>query len=84
MITVRRSKVELMQAFQAHMLNRPPRDSKDLELLMRYLNESLELRKDLIVNENFTEEEYTNTLNAAKFLDNEEYEKLIGYKIIED
>ena len=83
MITVRRSKVELMQAYHKHMQLIPSEDC-DIELLINYLNDLSSYAEKLKFTEEFTEEEFMNTFNFVKLLNKELYEKLIGYKIIED
>lgn len=58
--------------------------TRNLDILMEHLKESLKLRKNILITDDFTVEEYNHTLNYMNLLLNEEYEKMTKYKIIKN
>ena len=89
MIQIRRSK-----ATQMGLLNKLKELREDiffnpsysLNNLAEYLQEILEVRKQLRISDEFSLEEYNNTLNFVSLLKEEKYEDIakLNFKIIED
>ena len=89
MIQIRRSK-----ATQMGLLNQLKELREDiffnpsysLNNLAEYLQEILEVRKQLRISDEFSLEEYNNTLNFVSLLKEEKYEDIakLNFKIIED
>jgi hypothetical protein len=54
--------------------------------LSKYLYDILEVRRSLIINEDFTLKEYNDTKKFIELLNEEKYEEIakLNYKIIED
>ena len=59
-------------------------DDTDLDKLINHISYLFKLRKPIVINDNFSKEEYHNTLYYASNLISEDYEKLskFNYKII--
>jgi hypothetical protein len=91
---IRRSKVNAVQELFEHVVNNRPyvmdsdevEDLEELELIQNYYKSISSIRESggIFVDENFSEEESINTFAFVEHLQAEEYEKLIGYKVIED
>ena len=89
MIQIRRSK-----ATQMGLLNQLKELREDiffnpsysLNNLAEYLQQILEVRKQLRISDEFSLEEYNNTLNFVSLLKEEKYEDIakLNFKIIED
>jgi hypothetical protein len=80
---IRRSKIILWQKFYDFTDNYHV-DRKDDEDMCNYLLKLCELRNGILVNADLSEQENVDTANYVIFLKNEEYEKLINYKVLED
>ena len=88
MIIIRRSKInsliklrELKNLRQLH-----PEMNKSADWLLEHLGNLLSVRQDLIVNDYFTSEEYSNTNKYIELLTDENYEEIstLNFKIEED
>jgi len=95
MITVRRSKLNAAHLLNDFLQNNRPyfmdndkevEDIEELESFRDYSEGIIEIRENggLFVGEDITQEELQNTFNYVEYLEKEEYEKLIEYKVIED
>ena len=87
MIIIRRSKInsliklrELKNLRQLH-----PEMNKSAGLLLEHSDNLINVRKELIVNDSFTSEEYHNTNRYIKLLTDENYEEItkLNFKIEE-
>jgi hypothetical protein len=85
MILIRRSKInsliklrELKNLRQLH-----PEMNKSAGWLLEHADNLINVRKELIVNDTFTSEEYHNTLKYINLLEDEKYEELSKFKIQE-
>lgn len=95
MIVIRRSKLIAAQNLNEYLINNRPwfmdspseiEDEYELEVIRDFSETIIDIRDKggLFVNEDLSQEEFNNTINYVEFLEKEEYEKLIEYKIIED
>ena len=88
MIIIRRSKInsliklrELKNLRQLH-----PEMNKSADWLLEHADNLINVRKELIVNDSFTSEEYFNTKRYIDLLTDENYEEIstLNFKIEED
>ena len=81
-IILKQEKIDAMIKFLKR--KEQPKEKDDLEKLTNHMNYLYELRKPIFVNDNFSKEEYSNTLYYAENLLEEKYEQLskFNYKII--
>lgn len=95
MIVIRRSKLIAAQKLNDYLLNNRPwfmdlssevGDEYELEVIRDFSESIIDIRDKggLFVNQDISKEELDNTFNYVEFLEKEEYEKLVEYKIIED
>jgi hypothetical protein len=89
MVQIRRSKTTQMallnqlKELRNDAFTNPLYSIKDLS---KYLYDILEVRRSLIINEDFTLKEYNDTKKFIELLNEEKYEEIakLNYKIIED
>lgn len=95
MIEIRRSKLIAAQELNDYLKNNRPWfmdndsdivDEYELEVIRDFSESIIHIRDKggLFVNQDLSEEELFNTMRFVEFLEKEEYEKLINFKIIED
>ncbi len=95
MIVIRRSKLIAAQELNDYLINNRPWfmdnnsdfvDEYELEAIRDFSETIIDIRDrgGLFVNQDLSKEEFQHTMNYVEFLEKEEYEKLIEYKIIED
>jgi len=82
MIILKRSKINAMIELLNH--NNSYIENDDTEYLMSHIYKTLEIRKKISINNNFTSDEFKETANFVKLLNNEEYEKLTNYYVDEN
>ena len=82
MIILKRSKINAMIELLNH--NNSYIENDDAEYLMSHIYKTLEIRKKISINNNFTSDEFKETANFVKLLNNEEYEKLTNYYVDEN
>jgi hypothetical protein len=88
MIIIRRSKINsLMKLRELNNLRQlHPEMNKSADWLLEHAGNLLSVRQDLIVNDSFTEEEYSNTNRYIDLFTDENYEEIstLNFKIEED
>ena len=61
-----------------------PDMSSDLDDFMDYIVILMKIRKNILIDEDFTGDEYKNTMEYIFLLNNEEYEKMHDFQITEE
>ena len=86
MINIRRSKINSITELASlkNLRNLHPEMDKSLSWLMKHIDELIAVRKGILINEDFTSEEFKNTKNYVHALLSERYEDLVDYIIDED
>jgi hypothetical protein len=88
MIIIRRSKINsLMKLRELNNLRQlHPEMNKSADWLLEHVGNLLRVRKELIVNDSFTTEEYSDTNRYIDLLTDENYEEIstLNFKIEED
>jgi hypothetical protein len=95
MKVIRRSKLIAAQELNVYLINNRPWfmdndsdvvDEHELEVIRDFSESIIEIRENggLYVNPELSQQELQQTLDYVEFLEKEEYEKLVEYKIIED
>ena len=95
MIVIRRSKLIAAQNLNSYLLTNCPwfmynrskiNDEYETEVIRDFSETIIDIRDKggLFVGEDLSAKEFKHTMDYVEFLNNEEYEKLIEYKIIED
>lgn len=85
MILIRRSKINSMIKIRelANLRKMHPEMNESVGWLNEHLGDLIEFRKELIIDDDFTSEEYFNTLKYIDLLEDEKYEELSEFKIQE-
>lgn len=91
-IKLQKAKIEAMQEYlrQKNKFAESIQNIRDVksalttntEEIKDKFKELINYRKELIINENFTDEDYKNVYDFVKFLNNEEYEKMVNFEVI--
>jgi hypothetical protein len=81
---IKESRISAMSELLKLKNNRNPEMKDNLDYQMDHLDKLMKIRGKLLINKEFTEEEYFNTLDYVNLLRNEEYEKMTNFKIIKD
>lgn len=80
---IRRSKIDSILKLMEAKKDKPDMSS-DLDAFMDYIVKLMKIRKNLLIDEDFTGDEYRNTMEYIFLLNNEEYEKMHNFQITED
>ena len=83
MKVIRRSKIDSILKLMEAKKDKPDVNS-DLDTFMEFIVKLMKIRKNLLIDEYFTEEEYKNTMEYVFLLNREEYEKMHVFSITED
>lgn len=77
---IRKSKIDYVQKMIENE-SKIDEINRKFDLLTREINELQKIKDELIIDNDFTEDEFNDTMNFVIALNNEEYEKLTEYKI---
>ena len=80
---IRRSKIDSILKLMEAKKDKPDMSS-DLDDFMDYIVILMKIRKNILIDEDFTGDEYKNTMEYIFLLNNEEYEKMHDFQIIEE
>lgn len=80
---IRRSKIDSILKLMEAKKDKPDMSS-DLDDFMDYIVILMKIRKNILIDEDFTGDEYKNTMEYIFLLNNEEYEKMHDFQITEE